>query len=349
MTYILPRLVGRTALLCGLVIVIVPPSTAAAYELGDGGLQPTARLGWSQEPALHAGGHSALSLALAWAGKQHRRHELAGSVVLTVPTGGWLAAPRLAKRSRAIPGPSPAASAPKRPGGPAQAVPAADRAGEEHAELLPCQEEPEDAAALGPSERSATGPSEQGGDGPGVDSRDARNAMRAARRAAVLGRHRHRLNQLASRARWSAALPRVRLRVTRLIDESASVSPTSYDAERQTATGGTSLWLEARTTWQLDRALFASEEIALERLRYAYAREEARVERDALSLLLAWQEAAAALVERPPGTSGAECRRLRLRERQLAVELDLTTGGWFDRWSRRAAGRVPRVDCGPPP
>ena len=27
------------------------------------------------------------------------------------------------------------------------------------------------------------------------------------------------------------------------------------------------------------------------------------------------------------------------------LELDLVTGGWFDRWSRRAAGRRPKVRC----
>jgi len=135
------------------------------------------------------------------------------------------------------------------------------------------------------------------------------------------------------------------LRVTRLIDESASLSPTSYDAQRQTASGGTRLWLEARTSWQLDRALFASEEIRIERLRFLSAREDTRVARETLGLLLSWQTAAVELVDQSAEASYAECRRLWLRERQLALELDLVTGGWFDRWSRRAAGRRPKVRC----
>ena len=135
--------------------------------------------------------------------------------------------------------------------------------------------------------------------------------------------------------------------MTRLIDENASLSPTSYDAQRQTASGGTSLWLEARTTWQLDRALFASEEIRIERLRYLSAREDQRVGREVLGLLLSWQQAAAELIDQGAELTFAECRSLWLRERQLAIELDLATGGWFNRWSRRAAGRRPQVECSP--
>lgn len=85
---------------------------------------------------------------------------------------------------------------------------------------------------------------------------------------AVLDTHRlHRFEQdiasMRTRARARAALPEVRLRVTRLIGEGESLSPTEYDPERMTSTGSASLWLEARTTWRLDFALFADEEVPL--------------------------------------------------------------------------------------
>ena len=154
-----------------------------------------------------------------------------------------------------------------------------------------------------------------------------------------------RLNDLSSRARWSAALPRLRLRVTRLIDESSSLSPTSYDAERQTARGGTRLWLEARTTWRLDRALFADEEIRLERLRYRTSEARRRAARDVLEVLFAWQRAAVALVDLETDAAVEECRAALVHEQQLAIELDLLTGGWFSRWTLRDSSRRPQISC----
>src|SRR5690606_41297240 len=66
-------------------------------------------------------------------------------------------------------------------------------------------------------------------------------------RSAKLDEGEARLDALASRARTSALLPELRLRATRAVDESESLSPTEYDPLRRTASGGTSTWFEARS------------------------------------------------------------------------------------------------------
>lgn len=317
-----------------LVLGGLVPATGHALD-GDE-LRPVRPVGWTSDETTGSS-TSSLALSLAWAKKQDRRNELAGSLVLTLPTAGWLASPsELPHRDRTPPA---ARADGPRPDGASKPSAGADDGLDE-----PCPEEGGDGAAhAAPARASARDP--EPAPLPSLRSQDVRAALRAARRGAQLARWRERLDDLAGRARWSAALPRVRLRVTRLIDESASLSPTSYDAERQTASGGASLWLEARTTWRLDRALFASEEIRLERLRYATARQRERIEQRALELLLAWQQAAMELLDSHRELPFAECRSLWLRERQLALELDVATAGWFERWRRRQTGGRPRAEC----
>src|SRR5690242_8947790 len=90
---------------------------------------------------------------------------------------------------------------------------------------------------------------------------------------------------MATRARWSAALPTLRLRALRLTSETASAVPTAYDPTRITSSGGASLWLEARASWALDRALFSEEEVRLARIARDIEAERGRLERRVLDLL----------------------------------------------------------------
>jgi hypothetical protein len=299
-TFSLPRAFALVALLGGL---LGSGTVSRADELQPGALAPRA-----------AHGRSSLAVALSWARRPEKQSEWAGSLVLTVPTSGWLASPRKAKH-----------------------------AAEPPEELEPCDEEHHGA------DSETDGPPDDLGRAapplPRLRTADVAAAIRAARQAAGLSARRLRLDDLASRARWSSALPNVRLRVTRLIDESASLSPTSYDADRHTASGGTSLWLEARTTWQLDRALFASEEVRLERLWAQALRERARVSQEVLGLLLSWQQAVAELTDQGGLVDFATCRRLWLRQHQLALEVDVATGGWFSRWASRDPIRRPSMEC----
>lgn len=176
---------------------------------------------------------------------------------------------------------------------------------------------------------------------PPLRPRDARAAVSAAQDAARVGDALERVDGLASRARWSALLPRLRLRATRLVDESTSLSPTSYDPSRTTASGGASLWLEARTTWQLDRLVFASEEARIERLRMAHAQRAQRLRREVLDLIHRWQ--AAMLKVRDPAIDSQACLEAELDAAHAAASLDVVTDGWFSRW--RARTGMPMPDC----
>ncbi|AUX46706.1 hypothetical protein SOCE26_082150 [Sorangium cellulosum] len=158
----------------------------------------------------------------------------------------------------------------------------------------------------------------------------ARAVVDAALRHARLLDPEARIDAITSRARTSSLLPELRLRVSRLVDEAENLAPTEYDPARRTASGGTSLWLEARATWRLDRLVFADDEIALERLRRERAELQAKLMARALELLFAWQRALALSAE--PGRSPEEHRAATLSALEAEASLDLLTGGWVTRW-----------------
>lgn len=164
----------------------------------------------------------------------------------------------------------------------------------------------------------------------------ARAAVDAALRRARLVDPSATIDALASRAHRAALLPELRLRVSRTIDEGQTLSPTEYDPARRTATGGTSLWLEARATWRLDRLLFADEELAFERLREQRAEQRARLSARVLEKLFLWQKANALADD--PSASPEDNLAARLHVLEAETELDLLTSGWFSRWRSGAAG-----------
>ncbi|WP_437722344.1 hypothetical protein [Sorangium sp. So ce861] len=158
----------------------------------------------------------------------------------------------------------------------------------------------------------------------------ARAIVEAALRQSRLLDPEARIDAIASRARTASLLPELRLRVSRLVDEAENLAPTEYDPARRTASGGTSLWLEARATWRLDRVVFADEEIALERLRRERAELQAKLTARVLELLFAWQRAAALSAD--PGRSPEERRAATLAALEAEASLDLLTGGRMTRW-----------------
>lgn len=164
----------------------------------------------------------------------------------------------------------------------------------------------------------------------------ARDAVEAALRRAKLADADARFDALARRARGAAALPELRLRVVRTVDQGQTLSPTEYDPQRTTASGGSSLWLEARATWRLDRLVFADEEVALERMRHERAEARARLTAQVLRVLFEWQRALA-LADNPAG-SPEENLAARLKALEAAAELDLLTGGWLTKWRETKAG-----------
>jgi hypothetical protein len=130
---------------------------------------------------------------------------------------------------------------------------------------------------------------------------------------------------MAARARLSAALPEVRLRASRGIDAQARVD-TDYDTERFADTSSTNLWLEARLTWRLDRAVFADEEIQVERLLHDRRELRLRIAHKVLEAVAHWVQARSILVNAidHEGRTGAS---LRLAEAEAT--LDALTDGWF--------------------
>ncbi|NUQ79404.1 MAG: hypothetical protein HUU21_38330 [Polyangiaceae bacterium] len=169
----------------------------------------------------------------------------------------------------------------------------------------------------------------------------ARSATRAALRHARLEDASARVDALATRARSSALLPEIRLRASRLVDEAEQLSPTEYDPGRVTASGGTSVWLEARGTWRLDRILFADEEIALEKMRHDRADAQAKLIQKVLELLFAWQRAVA-LKEHLESAASADIEArvtAALNVAETEASLDVITGGWFGRFRKSPAGK----------
>ncbi len=151
-----------------------------------------------------------------------------------------------------------------------------------------------------------------------------KRCVHAAWQAAGIGNDK-KLDGMTKRARLSAALPEVRLRASRGIDAQARVD-TDYDSERFADTSSTNLWLEARLTWRLDRALFADEEIQIERLLHDRRELRLRIAHKVLDALSHWLRAKAELVN-PIDDEARSGASLRLAEAEAT--LDALTDGWF--------------------
>ena len=251
--------------------------------------------------SLQPSGHAELS---AHVGLRQRDegHEVRGMVTLSLPTDRWLLSARGAKE-----------------------VHLAERGADEDA--------PPVSSGVPDVPRSIVLPR--------IRARDARAAISAALRATHNDSIRLRLDDLDTRARWSAVLPQVRLRATRLVDESTALSPTSYDADRTTARGGTSLWLEGRATWTLDRLVFADQELRSERFRAQLRDREDELTKRVTDALIEWQQHVQLRYD--PLINPDACLRHAIAAAGLAVRLDLLTDGWFERWRR--AHPLPRGDC----
>jgi hypothetical protein len=174
-----------------------------------------------------------------------------------------------------------------------------------------------------------------------VTSEVARAAVAAALHHAHLADPDTHIAAMATRVRNAAILPELRIRALREVDQGQTLSPTEYDPTRTTATGGISLWLEARATWRLDRILFADEEVALERLAHTRAEARAKLTARVLKLLFEWQRALA--LADNPAASPEENLTARLKAMEAAAEIDVLTDGWLARWraDHAAATRDP--------
>jgi hypothetical protein len=160
----------------------------------------------------------------------------------------------------------------------------------------------------------------------------ARGAVNAALRAGGFFSARRRVESLASRAKSSALLPEMRLRAARTREDELRLSPTTSDPYRYTQAGDTDLLFEARLTWQLNRLVFADEEVDAERLRLKWSDARAALVEHVLAALFAWQKA---LLQAQDATLLPEQRSAaQLAALEAETTLDVLTGGWFSRHVR---------------
>ncbi|HVU05820.1 MAG TPA: hypothetical protein VHE30_28925 [Polyangiaceae bacterium] len=165
--------------------------------------------------------------------------------------------------------------------------------------------------------------------GPRVTAELARGAIRAALHAAGFPEKFATLAGLATRARTSALAPELVLRATRSTDQSLRFTPTLDDPAHYSEAGGAGLWLEARLVWHFDRLVFDRDELSVERLVVDRADAAAKLTAKVLELLFAWHRAR--LRAEDEAADPADRAMEGLRAAELAVTLDILTGGWFEK------------------
>jgi hypothetical protein len=161
----------------------------------------------------------------------------------------------------------------------------------------------------------------------------ARDTVAAAFVAAGSPEARAHLSSMSARARTSAVLPELFLRVARSTDDSLRLSPTVDNPYQYSALGGAGIWLEGRLVWHLDRLVFDREEVAVERLRREQADSMAKLRAKVLEALFTWQRAV--FRARDPKANADELEQAALSQAEQEATLDVLTAGWFT--GRRAS------------
>ncbi len=166
-----------------------------------------------------------------------------------------------------------------------------------------------------------------------VSSKLARSCVQAAWRAQGWQTDDD-LERMVARMRWGSLLPEVRVRVARGWDESFRLTPTDSDPYRTQEATGTSGWLEGRLTWRLDRAVFADEELQVERARAQRAEARTRLTGRVLTVLFEWQRAVVAAAD--PTLATQEHVSAVVARLEAEATLDVLTAGWFGSWLERS-------------
>lgn len=182
-----------------------------------------------------------------------------------------------------------------------------------------------------------------------IHSELARAVVREALRVHGASRAQQRLDGLASRSRAASLLPELMLRGARSTDQSLRLAPTGTDRYDLTQTGGADLLFEARATWDLDRLIFASEEIRVEHLRLDHAQSTEKLALLVLRHLFSWQRARGRLLSEELDAEGSLGLELDILEAETA--LDVLTDGFFAkvraRWTALQPGYVSPLAPGP--
>jgi hypothetical protein len=179
-----------------------------------------------------------------------------------------------------------------------------------------------------------------------IDGKFARGLVAAALRAAERPEARDRFDALATRARASALLPEVRVRVARTLTEGEALSPTEYDPSRMTASGGTSLYVEGRATFRLDRLVFADDEVQIQRMRADRERADKQLVREVLEALGAWQKAE--MASHDPEVVGSAAVGAEVARLAAEATLDVLSGGWFSAHAGALRRESPPIETAAP-
>lgn len=155
----------------------------------------------------------------------------------------------------------------------------------------------------------------------------ARGSVRAALAAASSKVFEDRFDDMSTRARVSGLVPELRLRLAHVVDEDQSLAPTEYDPERITASGGTSLWMEGRATFRLDRLVYADDEVAIERLRADRVKLERDIADEVLNVFGQWQRARAMVASELVAPDDKDKAFIDMAVAE--ARLDALTDGWF--------------------
>lgn len=169
----------------------------------------------------------------------------------------------------------------------------------------------------------------------------ARAVVREALRVHGTPRLLQRLDELSSRSRIASLLPELMLRAARSTDQSLRLAPAGVDRYDLTQTGGADLLFEARASWDLDRLVFAAEELRIQQMRQGQAADAEKLTLLVLRHLFAWQRAYGRLMSEPLEPEKALAWELDLLEAETALEV--LTDGFFgrvrSRWALLSADR----------
>lgn len=161
----------------------------------------------------------------------------------------------------------------------------------------------------------------------------AQQAARIAVRTAGLDPSDAAVDALASRARWSALLPDLRLSAK---DSSGGMHDyVSASGSVTSSYFGPSYELGASLVFHLDKLAYSGQEARLERLRLERIEARARVTQRVIETLARWSRATADERDSPDGTDARADATARRVSAEMA--LDVYTAGWF---SARLAGRA---------
>lgn len=140
-----------------------------------------------------------------------------------------------------------------------------------------------------------------------------------------------RLQQLARRARLSGLAPELRLRGVYGFDQTTSLEDAEALIPGETTTrGGRDSLAEVRLTFHLERLLFGSQDLTIERQKLQSQAEKRKIEALSVDLFFDWK--AADRRARDPDLFDEELMEAQVRAETALAHLHLLTKGWFRGW-----------------